>query len=158
MIERLMHEAVLESKKNEANDYQDGGPFGAVIVKDGEIIARGHNSVIKDNDPTAHSEVNAIREAAKKLGTHDLSGLTIYSSSEPCPMCLGAIIWSNIKEVYYANTREDTGDIGFRDDIIYDFIESKNSDTNILDLKRLESEEALQVFRDFKKNKEKTMY
>ena len=158
MNERLIHEAVIESRKNEVNNYQDGGPFGAVIVKDGVVIARGHNTVIKDADPTAHSEVNAIREAAKVLGTHDLSGTVLYSSSEPCPMCLGSIIWANIKEAYFANTRKDTEDIGFRDDLIYDFIKSNNSDTNILDLKRIESDEALQVYRDFKKNKEKNMY
>ena len=158
MNERLIHEAVLESRKNEVNNYQDGGPFGAVIVKDGVIIARGHNTVIKDADPTAHAEVNAIRKAAKVMGTHDLSGVTLYASSEPCPMCLSAIIWANIKDVYYANTREDAEDIGFRDDLIYDFIKSNNSNTNILDLKRIKSDEALQVFVDFKNNKDKTMY
>ena len=158
MNERLIHEAVIESRKNEVNNYQDGGPFGAVIVKNGVVIARGHNTVIKDADPTAHAEVNAIREAAKVLGTHDLSGTVLYASSEPCPMCLSSIIWANIKEAYFANTRKDAEDIGFRDDLIYDFIKSNNSDTNILDLKRIESEEALQVFRDFKNNKEKNMY
>ena len=158
MNERLIHEAVIESRKNEVNNYQDGGPFGAVIVKNGVVIARGHNTVIKDADPTAHAEVNAIREAAKVLGTHDLSGTVLYASSEPCPMCLSSIIWANIKEAYFANTRKDAEDIGFRDDLIYDFIKSNNSDTNILDLKRIESVEALQVFRDFKNNKEKNMY
>lgn len=158
MNERLIHDAVIESRRNEANNYQDGGPFGAVIVKDGVVIARGHNTVIKDADPTAHAEVNAIREAAKVLGTHDLSGTVLYASSEPCPMCLSSIIWANIKEAYFANTRKDAEDIGFRDDLIYDFIKSNNSDTNILDLKRIASEEALQVFRDFKNNKEKNMY
>jgi len=158
MNERFMNEAVIESRCNEVNNYQDGGPFGAVIVKDGVIIARGHNTVIKDEDPTAHAEVNAIREAARVLGTHDLSGTTIYASSEPCPMCLSAIIWANIKTAYYANTREDAGDIGFRDDLIYDFIKSNNSDVTTLDLKRIESNEALQVFKDFKNNKDKTMY
>ena len=158
MNERLIHEAVIESRRNEANNYQDGGPFGAVIVKDGVVIARGHNTVIKDADPTAHAEVNAIREAAKVLGTHDLSGTVLYASSEPCPMCLSSIIWANIKEAYFANTRKDAEDIGFRDDLIYDFIKSNNSDTNILDLKRIASDEALQVFRDFKNNKEKNMY
>ena len=158
MNERLIHEAVIESRRNETNNYQDGGPFGAVIVKDGVVIARGHNTVIKDADPTAHAEVNAIREAAKVLGTHDLSGTVLYASSEPCPMCLSSIIWANIKEAYFANTRKDAEDIGFRDDLIYDFIKSNNSDTNILDLKRIASEEALQVFRDFKNNKEKNMY
>jgi tRNA(Arg) A34 adenosine deaminase TadA len=158
MNERLIHEAVIESRRNEANNYQDGGPFGAVIVKDGVVIARGHNTVIKDADPTAHAEVNAIREAARVLGTHDLSGTTIYASSEPCPMCLSSIIWANIKEAYFANTRKDAEDIGFRDDLIYDFIKSNNSDTNILDLRRIASEEALQVFKDFKNNKEKNMY
>ena len=99
----------------------EGGPFGAVITdKDGNIISVANNQVLKNNDPTAHAEVQAIREACKKLNTHDLSGYILYTSCEPCPMCLSAIIWANIKEVYYACTREDAGEIGFRDDAIYE--------------------------------------
>ena len=101
----------------------EGGPFGAVIVnKDGNIISNGNNKVLKENDPTAHAEIVAIRKACKKLNTYDLSEYILYTNCEPCPMCLSAIIWANIKQVYYACTKEDAGEIGFRDDIIYDYL------------------------------------
>ena len=96
-----------------------GGPFGAVIVKNGEIIASSSNSVTIDNDPTAHAEVNTIRMACKKLGTFDLSGCVIYTSCEPCPMCLGAIYWSHLSAVFYGNDRKDAAQIDFDDDFIY---------------------------------------
>lgn len=96
-----------------------GGPFGAVIVKDGKIIAETSNSVTKDNDPTAHAEVNCIRQACKKLNTFMLDGCEIYASSEPCPMCFGAIYWAHIDKIYYAGTREDAAYGGFDDDFIY---------------------------------------
>lgn len=106
---RLASESVLNG----------GGPFGAVIVRDGEIIAGSSNSVTIDNDPTAHAEVNTIRQACQKLGTFDLSDCVIYTSCEPCPMCLGAIYWAHLKCVYYANTKADAADIDFDDDFIY---------------------------------------
>lgn len=96
-----------------------GGPFGAVVVKDGKVIAESANSVTPDNDPTAHAEVNAIRLACKKLGTFMLDGCEIYASCEPCPMCLGAIYWAHIKTIYYAGTRSDAAKAGFDDDFIY---------------------------------------
>ena len=96
-----------------------GGPFGAVIVKDGEIVAGSSNSVTIDNDPTAHAEVNTIRQACKKLGTFDLSDCVIYTSCEPCPMCLGAIYWAHITKIYYAGNRADAAKAGFDDDFIY---------------------------------------
>ena len=99
-----------------------GGPFGAVIVKDGEIIAGGSNSVTINNDPTAHAEVSTIREACRKLGTFDLTGCTIYTSCEPCPMCLGAIYWARISRIFYGNNRKDAHDIDFADDFIYEEI------------------------------------
>ena len=99
----------------------EGGPFGAVITdKEGNIIAKGNNMVLANNDPTAHAEVTVIRTACQKLGTYDLSDYILYTSCEPCPMCLSAIIWANIKTVYYGCTREDAGSIGFRDDVIYE--------------------------------------
>lgn len=104
------------------NINNNGGPFAAVIVKDGEIIARGMNRVTADNDPTAHAEVNAIRQAAKKLNTFDLSGCKIFTSCEPCPMCLGAIYWARIDAIYYGNTKEDAKKNGFDDSFIYDEI------------------------------------
>lgn len=96
-----------------------GGPFGAVVVKDGKVIAESANSVTPNNDPTAHAEVNAIRLACKKLGTFMLDGCEIYASCEPCPMCLGAIYWAHIKTIYYAGTRSDAAKAGFDDDFIY---------------------------------------
>mgnify|MGYP000998229516 FL=1 len=102
-----------------------GGPFGAVIVRNGEIIAEASNNVTVDNDPTAHAEVSAIRNACRKLGTFDLTGCEIYTSCEPCPMCLGAIYWAHLDKIYYANDRKDAAAIGFDDDFIYKEIEVK---------------------------------
>ena len=126
----------------------EGGPFGAVITdKDGNIISVANNQVLKNNDPTAHAEVQAIREACKKLNTHDLSGYILYTSCEPCPMCLSAIIWANIKEVYYGCTKEDAGNIGFRDDIIYDYLKGNNK--HLICLKQLDREECLETFKRY---------
>ena len=133
-----------------------GGPFGAVVVKDGEIIGRGSNHVLGNNDPTAHAEVEAIRDACKNLGTYDLTGCVIYTSSYPCPMCLSAVIWSNIKEVYYGNTEKDTSEIGFRDEFIYDYIKDMNNDT--LKLECMDREETLKVYEEYKNMKDKTIY
>lgn len=117
--EELMRRAIELSKTSVRNG---GGPFGAVIARDGEIIAEGSNKVTIDNDPTAHAEVSTIREACKKLGTFDLSGCVIYTSCEPCPMCFGAIYWAHLEKIYYANDRKDAGKIGFDDDFIYEEI------------------------------------
>ena len=117
--EELMRKAIELSIENVANG---GGPFGAVIAKDGEIIATGANRVTSQCDPTAHAEVSAIRAAASKLGTFNLSGCEIYTSCEPCPMCLGAIYWARIKRVYFGNTKQDAARIGFDDSFIYDEI------------------------------------
>ncbi|MCD7714138.1 MAG: nucleoside deaminase [Prevotella sp.] len=115
--ENLMREAIRLSEENVRNG---GGPFGAVIAKDGKIVATGANRVTADNDPTAHAEVNAIRAAAKKLGTFDLSGCIIFSSCEPCPMCLGAIYWAKISRLFFGNNKTDATNIGFGDAFIYD--------------------------------------
>lgn len=154
--EIAMKKAIEESKVNLENNYKKGGPFGAVIVKDGEIISSAHNTVIESHDATAHAEVNAIRKACKKLNTHDLSGCILYTSAEPCPMCLSAIIWANIKIVYYANTKKDADDIGFRDDMIYEYIKGNNE--NVIEMHHIESEEALEIFRKFKSLDNKAMY
>ena len=138
-----------------------GGPFGACIVKDGKIIGKGSNHVLENNDPTAHAEVMAIRDACKNINSYDLSGCELYTSSYPCPMCLSAIIWSNIKKVYYGNTKEDTSDIGFRDDFIYDFIvdlKGNKSDNDILDLECMNREETLKTYKEFKEKTDKTIY
>ena len=127
----------------------DGGPFGAVIVdKEGKVISNGNNQVFKNNDPTAHAEIVAIRKACEKLNTYDLSDYILYSSCEPCPMCLSAIIWSNIKEVYYGCTKEDAGEIGFRDDMIYDYL--KGNHTDLIHLKKMDREECLETFKKYK--------
>ena len=134
----------------------EGGPFGAVITdKEGNIIAKGNNMVLKNNDPTAHAEVTVIREACKKLGIYDLSGYVLYTSCEPCPMCLSAIIWANIKEVYYACTRDDAGRIGFRDDVIYEYLEGKNRE--LLNLKQIDREGCIELFESYMQDG-KTIY
>lgn len=135
-----------------------GGPFGACIVKDNQIVGKGSNHVLKNNDPTAHAEIMAIREACKNLNTYDLSGCTLYTNCYPCPMCLSAIIWSNIKTVYYGNTKEDAETIGFRDDDIYDFIKSGNTDHQVLNLKNMNREETIKTFDKFKNKEDKTIY
>ena len=138
-----------------------GGPFGACVVKNGKIIGRGSNQVLKNNDPTAHAEVVAIREACKKIGSYDLSGCEIYANCYPCPMCLSAIIWSNIKVVYYGNTKEDAANIGFRDDFIYNFIDKlyfSEQDDSILKLTCIDRYKTLEEFIDFEAKEDKTIY
>lgn len=112
----LMRRAVALAEESVA---KGGGPFGAVIARGGEIVAEGANCVVPHHDPTAHAEVSAIREAARRLGTHDLSGCEIYTSCEPCPMCLGAIYWAHLDKIYYGCDRKDAAAIGFDDDFIY---------------------------------------
>lgn len=154
--ENVMNLAIEESKINRKNNYKNGGPFGAVIVKDGEIIASAHNTVFESVDATAHAEINAIRKASKILNTNDLSGCILYTSTEPCPMCLSAIIWANIKEIYYANTKKDADNIGFRDDMIYEYIKGNKED--VLTKHHIDSKEALKVFEEFKNMDGKNMY
>ena len=134
-----------------------GGPFGAVIVKDGEIIAGRSNSVTLDNDPTAHAEVNAIRDAARCLGTFDLSGCTVYTSCEPCPMCLGAIYWAHIDRIFYGNKRSDAAAIGFDDDFIYRELDKPMASRSI-PIRPLLQEEALSSFRLWDGKTDKTEY
>ena len=134
-----------------------GGPFGACIVKDGKIIGKGSNHVLSNNDPTAHAEIMAIRDACKNIGTYDLSGAVLYTSCYPCPMCLSAIIWANISKVYYGNNREDAKNIGFRDDAIYEFIENKN-DNKMLDLECIDRDETIKTFENFLNKSDKTIY
>lgn len=134
-----------------------GGPFGAVIVKDGEIIARGSNSVTINNDPTAHAEINAIREACRKLNNFDLSGCTIYTSCEPCPMCLGAIYWARIGCIFFGNNRKDAKAIDFADDFIYEELtkDVSNREVSIIPLLR---QEALKTFKLWEEKEYKTRY
>ena len=134
-----------------------GGPFGAVIVKDGKIIAGASNSVTIDNDPTAHAEVNAIRKACKLLGTFSLDGCTIYTSCEPCPMCLGAIYWAGIDRIFYGNNRKDAADINFADDFIYEELDRKVENRSV-PITPLLRDEALHSFRLWTAKEDKTEY
>ena len=152
MNEYMMAAIDLAEKNLETND---GGPFGAVVIKDGVIVGRGRNTVLRDNDPTSHAEVSAIRDACKNLNTYSLEGCTLYTTCYPCPMCLGAIIWSNISKVYYGNTKEDADMIGFRDDDIYDFIKGNNK---MIDLEQLDREETIKTFNKFINKEDKTIY
>ena len=128
----------------------EGGPFGAVIVyENNNIIATGNNKVLLQNDPTAHAEIVSIRAACKKLNTYDLTGMTIYTSCEPCPMCLSAIIWSNISTVYFACTKNDAANIGFRDDAIYEYL--KGSNKSLLNLTQIDRLECLELFKNYNK-------
>jgi len=132
----------------------DDGLYG-VIDKKGNIIATGNNQVLKNNDPTAHAEVMAIRNACAKLNTYDLSEYILYTSCEPCPMCLSAIIWSNIKEIYYACTREDAAKIGFRDDLIYEYLKGNNQD--IIELHQIDRDACIETFEKYEQEN-KTIY
>lgn len=141
-MNKYMEEAIILSEDN-----KEGGPFGAVIVKEDKIVGRGKNKVLKENDPTSHAEVNAIKDACKNLNTHDLSNCVLYTTCYPCPMCLGAIIWSNIKEVYYGNTASDAAAIGFRDDKIHEFIKGNNK---MIDLKQIDRDKTIEAFKNYK--------
>ena len=134
-----------------------GGPFGSVIVKDEKIISEGMNRVTVDNDPTSHGEIVAIRNACKKLNTFNLSNCSLYSSCEPCPMCMSAIYWSRIGKVYYANTRDDAKKINFDDSLIYSEIPKKNEDKKIL-MKQIMRNEALKAFDLWDKKTDKIEY
>ena len=134
-----------------------GGPFGSVIVKDDKIISEGMNRVTVDNDPTSHGEIVAIRNACKKLNTFNLSNCSLYSSCEPCPMCMSAIYWSRIGKVYYANTRDDAKKINFDDSIIYSEIPKKNEDKKI-PIKQMMRNEALKAFDLWDKKTDKIEY
>ena len=143
---------------SERSVQEGGGPFGAVVVKDGEIVAEGTNRVTLDNDPTAHAEVRAIRTACDLLGTFDLGGCELYASCEPCPMCLGAIYWSRIRRVYYANTREDAARIRFSDEDIYDEMARPPDERRIVSLVRVHSARAGDAFEHWIRKRDRTPY
>ena len=138
-----------------------GGPFGACVVKDNKIIGKGINKVLCDNDPTAHAEIVAIKDACKNINSYDLSGCEIYTTSYPCPMCLSAIIWSNIDKIYYGTTTNDVEELGFRDHRIYDYISQlmKNDDSNkMVETKCIDRESIIQIFKEFREKDDKTIY
>jgi guanine deaminase len=152
---KFMKEAIRLSVTNVEEGH--GGPFGAVVVKDGKIIGRGTNCVTKHNDPTAHAEVMAIREACKLLNTFQLNGCEIYTSCEPCPMCLGAIYWARPDKLYYANSKEDAAAIQFDDKFIYEEIE-KPVDERKLFTQQILRDEALEAFEKWSRSTKKTEY
>jgi tRNA(Arg) A34 adenosine deaminase TadA len=153
--EKFMRIAIELSVQNVKESA--GGPFGAVIVKDGKIIASSANKVVQQNDPTAHAEVAAIRLACQQLGTYDLTGCVIYTSCEPCPMCLGAIYWAHIDTIYYGNTKVDAANIGFDDHFIYKELELP-MDQRHLQIKQLLQNEALAAFKLWEASQSKTNY
>ena len=150
-----MHRAIELSLQKMREGH--GGPFGAVIVRDGVIIAEGWNQVLRTNDPTAHAEVTAIRNACQKLRRFDLSDCEIYTSCEPCPMCLAAIYWSRMGKVYFAASRDDAARAGFDDAVIYDEI-AKQVDKRKISFEQLMKSEALDAFNEWIENPNKTMY
>lgn len=151
-------EAFMQAALEEAYagiEAGDGGPFGTVIVRDGEIVGRGHNRVVVNQDPTCHGEMEAIRDACKNLGTFDLSGCELYTTAEPCPMCLGATLWANIPVVYYGCTREDSDEIGFRDEVFYEYLAGE---ADLLTVSEFERERCLELFEAYTEIEEKTAY
>ena len=127
-----------------------GGPFGAAVTRNGEIISLASNSVLSSKDPTAHAEVNAIREACRKLGTIDLSDCELYATGFPCPMCLSAIMWANIKKIYVSGKPEDAAEIGFRDDFMYDYINAGMNDQNTLEIDYVDRSIAGRLYADYR--------
>lgn len=155
-IEKAMKKAIEQAKKTLNENI--GGPFGAAIIDSNQkIISVSSNSVLRDHDPTAHAEMNAIRKACIHLGTHDLSGCTLVTTAYPCPMCLSAIIWSNIKYIVYGCRPKDAESIGFRDDFIYRFIKDDTPDKKVLILNESFRQECLGLFAEYEK-KEKEIY
>ena len=152
--EKFMQLAIKEARTSVRR--RDGGPFGAVVVKNGKVVASGHNHVLKNNDSTRHGEIDAIRKAERKLRTYDLSGCEIYTTGEPCPMCLAAIMWANIGKVYYGCSLTDNDKIGFRDNKIDKLL---GRDKKLYDglLEQHGRKECLELFNEYKKSK-KTIY
>ncbi len=151
-MNQFMQVAIKEARKGISKGH--GGPFGAVIVKDGKIISKGHNHVVAHNDPTCHGEINAIRKACKKLKTFDLSECEIYTTGYPCPMCFGAILWANIKKVYYGCNIDDTAVIGFRDK---EFAK-KNAETKVEVCAEVNRLETLALYKTYQEINNKIQY
>ena len=154
-MQTFMREAIRLSEDKMRQGY--GGPFGAVVVRNGEIVARGFNNVLISKDPTAHAEVDAIRKASEALDTFDLSDCELYTSCEPCPMCLGAIYWARFRKVYYGNTRQDAANIGFDDALIYEEIGKPLAERKI-PMQQLLPGEARKVFEAWEQNADRKNY
>lgn len=152
-MNKFMEIAIKEAQQGIRHSH--GGPFGAVIVKGGHVVGQGHNEVVKNQDPTCHGEIMAIHDACKTMKTFDLSGCELYTTAEPCPMCLGAILWSNIKKVYYGCNIMDTETIGFRDKVFYEMNQSSQKDRL---LKELDRDQCLKLFQEYTNIQDKTNY
>ena len=151
-MNHIMKLAFEEARKTMNEDK--GGPFGAAIIdKEGNILSVASNSVLEDHNPTAHGEVNAIIKACQKIGSQDLSDCVLYTTAYPCPMCLGAIIWANIHKVYYGCEAKDVEEIGFRDELIYQFIRGDMKKKEILDLQQIDRKECLELIEEYKEKK-----
>ena len=151
-MNKYMFLAIEEAKKGIKNN--EGGPFGAVIVKDGVVVGKGHNRVVLNNDCTCHGEMEAIRDASKNLGTFDLTGCEIYTTGYPCPMCMGAILWSNMKKFYYGCNVSDTNKIGFRDEIFYNRTEEEKKKFE----EEVDRNECLKLYDEYMSLSKKTNY
>lgn len=149
---RFMQLAIDEARQG--IEHQHGGPFGSVVVKDGKVIGKGHNCVLKNNDPTCHGEVAAIRDACANIGSYDLSGCEIYTTGEPCHMCLCACMWANISKIYYGCTIDDNGEIGFRDDKFDELFGGRNKLTEYMS--EMDREACLALFDDYKQMSHET--
>lgn len=149
ILNEFMKKAILEARNGIRRGH--GGPFGCVIVKDGVIIGKGHNEVLKNNDPTCHGEIMAIHKACKKINSFDLTGSVLYTTGEPCPMCMAAILWANIDKVYYGCNIIDTEEIGFRDKKFY---EIKREDM----IEELDRKHCLKLYEEYKNIKDKVNY
>lgn len=154
-MNKFMQLAIEEARNGIS--HNDGGPFGAVIVKDGVVIGKGHNRVAKNNDPTCHGEIEAIRNACANLSSFDLSGADIYTTGQPCVMCLGAILWANINNIYYGCSISENDMIGFRDDVFSKTLQI-NMDKLQNRVKQIDHEECLELFQSYLKIADRTMY
>lgn len=154
-MNKYMEMAINEAKKGIKNGH--GGPFGAVIVKDGVVIGRGHNKVVKNGDPTMHGEIDAIKNACKNINRISLKGAEIYTTGEPCPMCLGAILWADIDKIYYGCTIKENEMIGFRDNIFYKKLELSTEKMKSK-IKQVDHDECLKLFEEYKNINDKTIY
>ena len=151
-MEKMVNDILAEVRKS-ALELKTGGPFGAVVYKNGEIVGKGVNRVLDANDPTAHAEIVAIRNACQKLKTHDLTGCELYATGQPCPMCLSAIIWANIKKVYFSCDVNDAEAIGFRDKFIFDFLKENCLNKNIVVFEQVEKKDILELYKEFNEMK-----
>lgn len=145
-----MVDDIIDAVRETALVSKQGGPFGAVVYRDGKIVGKGTNCVVGSHDPTAHAEIVAIRNACQHLGTHDLTGCEIYATGYPCPMCMSAIIWANIRTVYYSCDYNDAKAIGFRDDHIYRFLKNDCADTDILKFVRIDACEIKKLYAAYR--------